>query len=416
MATCPIQYSVNDVPRTIIVTGAEDTTIRLFAYTPEIKDEKQGSFKCALTLRKHTTGLQHLQFSQCGRFLFSSGGLEETYVWRVRSIPGLGLGAVLEVQCPKSTPKSDLRVMTFDVLNLESEDDTASFLLALAYSNSEVKVFMYSTPTTGGQGTFTLVAQGHYKSNCLTQLKFVLSQPAISLLSASTDGHIALWSITEAVSPFLSFTQDSGLLKRPDDNHRESAETALISWHSSYMIHQNSIKALDLLVVDRDGTPGTPQSRRRAEDVIIVTGGDDNALAVTRISVGQGRDSYPHSVSYVSPDRSDHAAAINDVLLLRYTAATTSMSEAKKLELQFASSGNDQQLKVFNVTLGLADDGTLKAESKCLSDRYTAVADVASLGRVDPVATKTITDETGQATNSFGVLVCGVGMDMWSFD
>lgn len=140
MCSSPVVYKINNTPRKIVATGAEDTTIRLFAYVPESHTEKQGCFKCVLTLRKHTTGLQHLQFSPCGNYLFSSGGLEEFYVWRVRCIPGLGLGAVLEATCPKSTPKSDLRITSFDILNINGDETEDAFLVSLTYSNSEVRV------------------------------------------------------------------------------------------------------------------------------------------------------------------------------------------------------------------------------------------------------------------------------------
>lgn len=54
----------------LIATGAEDTDIKLFQYI-------QGHLTCRMTLRKHTTGIQQLQWSANGDYLFSSGGCEE---------------------------------------------------------------------------------------------------------------------------------------------------------------------------------------------------------------------------------------------------------------------------------------------------------------------------------------------------
>jgi WD40 repeat protein len=54
----------------LIATGAEDTDIKIFQYI-------NGSLICRRTLRKHTTGIQHLQWSENGDYLFSSGGCEE---------------------------------------------------------------------------------------------------------------------------------------------------------------------------------------------------------------------------------------------------------------------------------------------------------------------------------------------------
>lgn len=154
--------------RRILATGAEDTTIRLF-FVDEA-NHGQNPWKvahglklnCARILKKHTAGLQQLQWSPCGRFLFSSGGLEEFFVWRVRTVPGLGIGAVCEGQAPRSASQSDLRIVGFDVADIgERESDGEGedggmhecgqkggrrFLLCLAYSNSTVKVCLFACP------------------------------------------------------------------------------------------------------------------------------------------------------------------------------------------------------------------------------------------------------------------------------
>ncbi|KAJ4374024.1 WD repeat-containing protein 6 [Neocucurbitaria cava] len=57
------------IPRRI-ATGAEDTDIKIFKYI-------DGELVCRKTIRKHTTGIQHLKWSDDGDYLFSSGGCEE---------------------------------------------------------------------------------------------------------------------------------------------------------------------------------------------------------------------------------------------------------------------------------------------------------------------------------------------------
>lgn len=54
----------------LIATGAEDTDIKIFQYVDQ-------ELVCQRTLRRHTTGVQHLQWSPDGSYLFSSGGCEE---------------------------------------------------------------------------------------------------------------------------------------------------------------------------------------------------------------------------------------------------------------------------------------------------------------------------------------------------
>ncbi|KAI5304221.1 hypothetical protein KEM56_006726, partial [Ascosphaera pollenicola] len=365
MCSSPVQYNIHGKSRRVIATGAEDTTIRLFAYSPASHIHKQGCFNCILTLRKHTTGLQHLQFSPCGRYLFSSGGLEEFYVWRVRCISGLGFGAVLEAECPKSAPRTDLRITSVDILQIEGGETDNSFLISLTYSNSEVKVFMYTSSATKASGIFTLVAQGRYKTNCLTHVRFAQVLSQVYLITASTDGHIALWSIESVLAPFATFDDNNHLRKCQS---ADTAQESIITWQYRHRVHQSSIKALDMISPQTTSTTTSP--------FVLVTGGDDNSLAVTSIALTPSDSENRFATSYISKGRSDHAAAINDVSIL-FPADYAS----EKIGFQFASSGNDQQLKVFDVSLKMSDsDATQQMDATCLRNVYTPVADVASVG------------------------------------
>ncbi|RMZ72338.1 wd repeat [Pyrenophora seminiperda CCB06] len=68
VAVLPKSNSVSETP--LIATGAEDTDIKIFQYVG-------GELVCRRTLRRHTTGIQHLQWSKNGEYLCSSGGCEE---------------------------------------------------------------------------------------------------------------------------------------------------------------------------------------------------------------------------------------------------------------------------------------------------------------------------------------------------
>lgn len=115
--------------RGLIATGAEDTDIKIFQYT-------KGELVCRRTLRKHTTGIQHLQWSDDGDYLFSSAGSEEFYIWRVQA-----LGAVVDIEivCEYAyTPESefsDLRIMSFDVARCGS-----AYTIAMVFSDSSIRV------------------------------------------------------------------------------------------------------------------------------------------------------------------------------------------------------------------------------------------------------------------------------------
>jgi WD40 repeat protein len=128
----------------LIATGAEDTDIRLFKY---LKGATEG-FICVATLRKHDSGIQDLKWSNDGRYLFSSGGHQEFFIWRVQAVPILAIGVVCESVCPEGKGMSELRITAFDIEDLTGLDDSldgvskvrAHFLITLVYCNSIVKV------------------------------------------------------------------------------------------------------------------------------------------------------------------------------------------------------------------------------------------------------------------------------------
>ena len=130
----------------LIATGAEDTDIKIF----ENANTKSSStnLRCVRTLRKHTTGIQHLQWSENGSYLFSSGGCEEFYVWRIRSLPVIGVGAVCEAVCLPESEIPDLRIMSFTARRIDSphcdsdwkQELNLGFMICMVYSDSTIRV------------------------------------------------------------------------------------------------------------------------------------------------------------------------------------------------------------------------------------------------------------------------------------
>ena len=117
--------------RQLIATGAEDTDIKIFTYDNE-------HLLCHRTLRRHTTGVQSLQWSPDGSYLFSSGGCEEFYIWKISHLPlALGaIGVVCEAVWAPESEHADLRIMAFDV----AQQSDHAFVISMVFSNSMVKV------------------------------------------------------------------------------------------------------------------------------------------------------------------------------------------------------------------------------------------------------------------------------------
>ena len=125
----------------LLATGAEDTTIRIAKYDGNV-DMHSEPFKHLGLIKQHRTGIQQLRWSRSGRYLFSAGGYEELYVWRVQSIPEVGIGITRCCQCPAVSGSCDLRVLDFDVFDGRHGAEVAEdfSIVSAVYSDSSLRV------------------------------------------------------------------------------------------------------------------------------------------------------------------------------------------------------------------------------------------------------------------------------------
>lgn len=150
-AACPVltSHSSRGSPSRLIATGAEDTDIRIFSHDCQAKDQLVVAPRCIRTLRKHTTGVQEIVWLEDGQYLFSSGGCEEFYIWKVNTkVPYLGIGVVCEAVCSPESEDIDLRIMSFDVDKVKKTssespgkgDGLFHFLITVAFSDGTIRV------------------------------------------------------------------------------------------------------------------------------------------------------------------------------------------------------------------------------------------------------------------------------------
>lgn len=145
MAISLSKYDDGGVCSRLVATGAEDTAIRIFSYKGLNSDVKGSSLQCIGTFAKHTAGLQQLQWSKAGHYLFSAAGCEEFYIWRVQPLPLFGIGVVCDARCPVKSDSADLRIMDFDVVDIRGEGKESAkikhrFLITMVYSDSSLRV------------------------------------------------------------------------------------------------------------------------------------------------------------------------------------------------------------------------------------------------------------------------------------
>jgi len=380
--------AVSEVKHQIIATGAEDTDIKLFAYSSPI------GFSCLQTLRKHNTGIQHLAWSTDGRHLFSSAGSEEFYVWRVSNgVPLVGLGVVCESAHPKSRT-SDLRITHFDVreqaavVDQDPEGDgEAVYDITMAYSDSTLKTWRYAT----SDGTWSLQAEGDYLTACLTGILSLQSHNGNSqLVTSATDGYIAVWEASRAANSRTS----------------SSSHSRSLAWSRRQKVHQNAILASTTQTLRDDST-------------LLMTASDDNGIAISHLS----RDSKVAAGSESNSNAGDacstllipraHAAAVTALATHRRQKASSAADEQDTFYLLSASI--DQRIKVWEIQIDAAiaqgGGGSEGVQVRKVQTVYTSVADVScmSLLRLDD-------DDDGDDDGSVGVLVCGVGMDVWRIE
>lgn len=306
-----------------LATGAEDASIRLWEYQ-EGETEGEPQLRCLAYLKLHVSGLQRLQWLG-DDYLFSSAGNEEFLVWRVQRLEAdiAGLAVLCESVFEDKSADGDLRIMDFDV----SRSETDTMVITLAYSNSALKTYQYTT-----ESGFILAAEVRYTGACLTQARHIdMRGEDLTVLTASTDGHLALWR-TEA---------GEGGVRR---HVLEQVER----------LHQSSIKGFDMV--------------RIGDDYRVLTGGDDNALGTAWVVQSlQDETCRRYTISARGIVRRAHAAAINGVV----------MKQLGDTDVVGVSVSNDQRVKTWR----LPERGSGKVE--LLEDVYSGVADPSDVCLVD---------------------------------
>ncbi|KAI2681468.1 hypothetical protein DTO012A7_2823 [Penicillium roqueforti] len=386
-------FNPTDGDRSLFATGAEDTTVRIFTPTSSLAASPWGSFECLRVLDTHKSGIQQVTWSKDGRYLFTSAAYEEFFVWRVRTIPIFGVSTKLVAASPKDDPNSDLRIPSFDLLEVEDVDGEQGFLLCLALSNSIFKIFHFS-PSNGGK--FTLLARGKYMTNCLTQAHFLVTSSSVSLITAATDGYFTLWDLTSTLEPFYTITQSILKAKHPFEGSSISPEN--IKCESRYQIHSNSIKGMELVPISDTAT-------------VIVAGGDDNSLSVSLLRTNPSDTGTNAQVATVSiPDA--HAAAVTTVKVLNQQISRDITSNTDTIQITVASSGNDHRIKIWSIAVDPTQPDTKGIIVRFLLDTYSSVADISSMGLVRGPRNGLPTEN--HASSQLRLVICGVGMEMFA--
>jgi WD40 repeat protein len=312
-----------------VATGAEDTTLRIWKRGCSGDD----AMECVAVVQGHSAGIQALRWDEGQQYLLSSAGSEELFVWRVGGVNSSGyeaLAVVREAVWGDKTRDGDLRIVDFDV----AAWGEGKMLVTMGLSDSSVRSYVYSTAGADGEGgSFTLLATGRYTGACPTQVRHLQvdgETGEVHVLTAFTDGHVAVWRTEGKSSEF-------GLM--------------LV-----VKIHQSSTKSLDVSPPD--------------DDLVwrVVTGGDDNALGFLDLSWDGDKRIYTVLGRYRVKDA--HAAAVTGLCIVKQQPGLT----------EVATASNDQRVKLWRAER----NGTAGIRVSMLDNRYSAVADAGDLELIAP--------------------------------
>jgi WD repeat-containing protein 6 len=330
----------------VIASGSEDTTIRLWSYDKDV----QGGFgvtRCLAFSDSHSAGLQKVKWPSTDsdtaslrlpKYLFSSSGNELFFVWRTEflDICGIRPGLVREAVFDDKSKYGDLRIMDFDVRRTSVEGE---FCIVMAFSDSTLAAYVYRA-----RAGFQLLARSLYTGSCLTHaISLGTLENDLSTVTASTDGHLVVWNLVQT-----------------EDGKRQW------SMQKAIQVHQNSIKSMHIKVNADKGS------------YTVITGGDDNCLAVTVIAASS------HSVTSQRTVRNAHTASINGLAFVEKADHSLAIT-----------AGNDQRLKIWKVT-----EGETAGIELCV-DEYSGVADASDLTLID---------------GGRRVVVSGVGTEIWDVE
>ncbi|KAK3077142.1 hypothetical protein LTS18_011106 [Coniosporium uncinatum] len=289
--------------------------------------------------------------------------------------------------------------MAFSATQLQSPADGTGisneayrFSISLAYSDSTFRTYHYTS--TDGSGSWTLLQKGTYLTSCLTQAVHLSNRGnADLLLTGATDGYIALMDL------------DLASTTNPAVDATKSEKT----WLTRSKIHQNSIKALA-------HTQLSPYVH------LVLTGGDDNAIGLTLLALPEEGEQDEKeeakgrlSISTLLIPRA-HAAAVTACAILPPTTSTRAISnesyEVDAHVLHAVTASNDQRVKLWELSVNISKPGVEGVDMRKLRDVSTAVADVSSLALHPLPPQKADTVNKGE-NDAVGVLVCGVGMELF---
>ncbi|KAF9130462.1 WD repeat-containing protein 6 [Mortierella sp. 14UC] len=379
------QPLVEGTPAPIIfASGGEDCRLRMFQYIPYKTKNSCTALRPLCNLKPSVgSALRCLEWSYTSDphsfLLFTGGAVESMRAWQVgMSIPNsyqvqmieshtgkmipehtpLSLGCLELAQCPHASENMETRIMDLSVFKIDSHP--GKHFVAAVYSDAAIRVWLFDEATN----SFVLAIDASYHSKCILQVSHLkLEGGGVLMFTAATDGKIAVWDITRALDMFLevysvdeikSTQAELSSVKRERKRARRDHVQSLGMPAAEVSVHMSGVNGLFVQDMDTDG-------------IVAVSGGDDNALNVTRIQTSwdaKQRIVKVISAKVVHRNAFAHGSAIQAVAMINKTEVVTT--------------SQDQMLTVWG--LDLLEDGG--ADMHMLETQFIHVPDPSTMDTI----------------------------------
>ncbi|KAF9960846.1 WD repeat-containing protein 6 [Mortierella alpina] len=383
----------------IVASGGEDCRLRMFQYIPYKTKNSCTALRPLCNLKPHLgAAIRCLEWSYTDSahsyLLFTGGAIESMRVWQVSmSIPNsyqvqfiedhsgrvipehtpLSLGCLELAQCPHVSENLETRIMDLSVFKLSGRSHM--HFVASVYSDAAIRVWMFDEVSNN----FVLAIDSSYHDKCILQVTHVKVGEGIMMLTAATDGKIAAWDLTRALDAFLA--------------KYDAQETKPVQPHSSSVgknrkkLQKEHAQGLERpiaeVVVHMSGVNSLFAQDAGQNGIIIVSGGDDNALVATRIEAtwdAANRAIKAQSAREVARDNDAHGSAIQAVAMLSTTdIVTTSQDQMVSLwTLEDAIDGTMRLCKLETQFVHVPDPSTMDVLASADSSGHTVA--IAGIG------------------------------------
>ncbi|KAI8884166.1 WD40 repeat-like protein [Backusella circina FSU 941] len=284
----------------LFATAGEDTLLRIQQYTPWTCSK----FTTLASLRKHTTVIKNINYSKgISTLLFTSGGLEELVCWKIEAtLPKASklahLNCIELAICPTLSQDIETRIM--DTTTHVIDAKRGLHIIGAVYSDATIRFWLFNERTN----QFSLAGDGTWHAKCILQIKHIVIHGRLFFFTSATDGRIAFWDLTD------SFECVTG----QDDFENEPKKAAFRLGEPiyHYSAHMSGVNALEIV----------PQ--KDTHHILIVTGGEDNALTASLFSIQQ-QQIQPIGGIFTIPDA--HASSITGIKMIDDSIFTTSTDQ-----------------------------------------------------------------------------------------